>query len=51
MTEQPTELDQFRTDRQYYQQHYQELLRQHPEQWVAIYHQQLVGADADLVPC
>jgi hypothetical protein len=48
MTERPKELDQVRTDRLYYQQHYQELLRQHPEQWVAIYHHQLVGADADL---
>jgi len=48
VTERPKELAEFRTDRQYYQRHYEDLLREHAEQWVAIYHEQVVGAAADV---
>lgn len=41
------ELEQFRSDAQYFEEHRQELLEQYPERWVAIYNQQVVGAAKD----
>ena len=31
----------------YYESHYEELLDQHPDQWVAIYEQKVMGTDSD----
>jgi len=42
------ELERFRLDADYFDQHRQELLQQHPDRWVAIYNQQLVGAAKDI---
>ncbi len=44
MSAQPAELAQFREDADYYGEHYEDLLARYPNQWVAIYRQQLVGA-------
>jgi hypothetical protein len=41
------ELERFTQDRRYFEQHRQELLDQYPEQWVAVYNQQVVGAAKD----
>ena len=41
------ELARFQADALYLDQHRQELLAQYPDQWVAIYHQQVVGAAKD----
>ncbi len=41
------ELARYRADVLYLEKHRQELLAQYPEHWVAIYHQQLVGAAKD----
>ena len=41
------ELQRFKKDTAYYQAHYEELLEQYPEQWVAIYDEQVVGASPD----
>jgi hypothetical protein len=41
------ELEQFRSDAQYFEEHREELLQQYPERWVAIYNQQVVGAAKD----
>lgn len=41
------ELEQFRSDAQYLEDHREELLEQYPERWVAIYNQQVVGAAKD----
>jgi hypothetical protein len=38
------ELDRFQDDMAYFDGHRDELVRQHPEKWVAIYQGQLVGA-------
>ena len=32
---------------EYYETHYQDLLDQYPEQWVAIYNQEVVGTSSD----
>jgi len=48
MTEQQAELQRFRRDAEYYRSHYAELVAQHPEQWIAIFDQSVVGAAADL---
>jgi hypothetical protein len=42
------ELQRFKRDTAYYEAHQEELLEQYPEQWVAIYDERVVGADADL---
>jgi hypothetical protein len=42
------ELERFKQDTSYYEAHYQELLEEYPEQWVAIYDQQVVGVAKDL---
>lgn len=41
------ELERYRRDAFYLEQHREELLRQYPEQWIAIYHEQVVGAAKD----
>lgn len=38
------ELQRFKKDTAYYEAHHDELLEKYPEQWVAIYNQQVVGA-------
>ncbi len=40
-------LQRFQRDIDYYQAHYEELLEQYPEQWVAIFNERVVGADPD----
>ena len=47
MQEKQAELRRFRRDVDYYQAHQEELLKQYPEQWVAIFNEQVVGAAAD----
>ena len=41
------ELERFKQDTTYLQEHYQALMEQYPEQWIAIYHQEVVGASPD----
>jgi hypothetical protein len=41
------ELERYRRDAEYFQEHRADLLRCHPERWVAIYNQQVVGAARD----
>jgi hypothetical protein len=41
------ELERFKLDTRYAEQHRQELLERYPEQWVAVYNQEVVGANAD----
>lgn len=41
------ELEHFKRDTAYFEQHREELLEQYPEQWVAVFNQQVVGADPD----
>ncbi len=41
------ELERFREDARYLDEHRQELLAQYPERWVAIYHQQVVAQAKD----
>ena len=41
------DLERFGRDAEYFDQHRQEFLQQYPEQWVAVYHQQVVGAAKD----
>ncbi len=38
------DLERFAADRLYFEEHRDELLEQYPEQWVAVYNQQVVGA-------
>ena len=45
--EKQTELRRFRRDVEYYEAHREELLKQYPEQWVAFFNEQVVGADPD----
>jgi Family of unknown function (DUF5678) len=47
MIEQRAELDRFRRDAEYYRGHHEELLSQHPEEWVAIFDQTLVASAPD----
>lgn len=47
--ERPAEsLTRFQRDIDFYESHYEELLQQFPEQWIAIYKQRVVGNDTDL---
>lgn len=41
------ELRRFRRDVDYYRAHQAQLLKQYPEQWVAIFNEQVVGTDPD----
>jgi Family of unknown function (DUF5678) len=47
MHELQAELQRFKRDTQYYEAHREELLTQYPEQWVAVFNQQVVGAAPD----
>jgi hypothetical protein len=47
MQELQEELQRFKRDTQYYESHREGLLTQYPEQWVAIFNQQVVGAAPD----
>lgn len=47
MSDIQNELDQHIRDVEFYEIHYQELLTQYPDQWVAILDQQVVGASDD----
>jgi hypothetical protein len=42
------DLERFTQDMLYFDQHRDELLRQYPDRWVAVYHQQVIGAAKDL---
>ena len=42
------ELQRFHQDVLYVEAHYEQLLKQYPEQWVAIFNQQVVGASPNL---
>lgn len=41
------ELKRFRGDGEYYEAHQEELVKNHPEQWVAIFNRQVVGVNSD----
>ena len=47
MEDHQAELQQFHRDVEYYRAHWEQLLDQYPEQWVAIFDEQVVGADRD----
>lgn len=47
MNQVQAELERFKKDTAYYEAHHEELLGKYPEQWVAIYNQQVVGASSD----
>ena len=47
MHELQAELQRFKRDTQYYEAHREELLTQYPEQWVAVFNQQVVRAAPD----
>jgi hypothetical protein len=47
MNQVQAELERFRKDTGYYEAHHEELLEKYPEQWVAIFDQQVVGAGPD----
>lgn len=41
------QLTRFQRDVDYFESHYEQLLREHPEQWVAIFKQAVVATDSD----
>jgi len=41
------DLRQFRRDNEYYEAHYEGFVKSYPDQWVAIFDQQVVGAGPD----
>ena len=47
MDQAQAELQRFKRDTTYYEAHHAELLARYPEQWVAIYNQQVVGIAPD----
>lgn len=48
MQERQAELRRFHRDVRYYEAHQEELRERFPEEWVAIFNEQLVGANPDL---
>ena len=42
-----TELDRFHDDGQWFSDHYDALVKQYPDHWVAIYNRKVVGASRD----
>jgi len=50
MNEVRRELQRFHSDVEYFDAHYQEFLDEYPEQWVAVYNQQVVGACPEFYP-
>ena len=47
MQEKQAELRRFHQNVEYFQMHREELLKQYPEQWVAVFDEGIVGADPD----
>ena len=47
MKTKPLKGDHLQQEAQYYEAHYEELLEKHPEQWVAILDQKVVGSSSD----
>jgi hypothetical protein len=47
MNQVQAELERFKKDTAYYEAHHEELLKKYPEQWVAVFDQQVVGASSD----
>jgi hypothetical protein len=47
MQEHQAELQRFKRDIDYYEAHREELLKRYPEQWVAIFNEQVAASDAD----
>ena len=47
MTQVQAELERFKKDTAYYEAHHEELLKKYPDQWVAIFDQQVVGISPD----
>ncbi len=45
--EQPAELRRFQQDTDYLRTHWDDLLERYPEQWIAIYNREVVGAATD----
>jgi hypothetical protein len=43
----PAELERFTRDMLYFDEHRPELLRRHPERWIAVYDQRVVGVARD----
>jgi hypothetical protein len=43
MNQVQAELERFKKDTAYYEAHHEKLLKKYPEQWVAIFDQQVVG--------
>ena len=48
MNEVQAELERFHRDNLYYAEHKEELTRQYPDQWVAIFEEEVVGVGPDL---
>ena len=48
MKDQQGEFKQYQKDVRYAETHHEELLNQHPEQWVAILNEKVVGAGSDV---
>ena len=48
MTQVQAEMERFRKDASYYEEHREELLKEYPDRWVAIYNEQFVGTAKDL---
>ena len=44
-----TDHDRYRADALFFEAHREELLRQHPEHWVAVYDQRVVGTARELL--
>ena len=47
MKEYQPEMEQFERDIKYYEAHWEALLKQYPEQWVAVLNEEVVGASPD----
>lgn len=47
MNQVQAELQHFKKDTAYYETHHEQLLKKYPEQWVAIFDQQVVGSSPD----
>jgi ribosomal protein L20 len=48
MQDQQPEFQQYQKDIEYAETQHEELLRQYPEQWVAILNEEVVGSDSDV---
>ena len=41
------DMKRFHEDGQFFDKHYDELLKEYPEHWIAIFHKEVVGTDTD----